>query len=63
MIKSVYIFSAHKNHRYKMSTSAGGSGFCDCGDKGITCLKIKINLDLIKYISRSIRGLEVVPLL
>ncbi|XP_054160724.1 E3 ubiquitin-protein ligase UBR2-like isoform X2 [Oppia nitens] len=25
--------SNHKNHRYKMSTSSGGSGFCDCGDK------------------------------
>ena len=23
--------SAHKEHRYKMSTS-GGSGYCDCGD-------------------------------
>ena len=28
--------STHKSHRYKMSTSAGGSGFCDCGDKGMT---------------------------
>ncbi|CAG2101484.1 unnamed protein product [Medioppia subpectinata] len=25
--------STHKNHRYKMGTSNGGSGFCDCGDR------------------------------